>query len=96
MKPSRRKPPPQAVALRYERQRDAAPRIAARGDGFLAERILEVAREHGIPVREDRDLVQLLSLLEVGDEIPLELYQAVAEVIALFYRVNTELRPDGE
>ena len=82
---------PRAVALRYARAEDRAPRVVAKGTGHLAERILEVAREHGVPVREDADLVKLLSLCEVGDEIPVTVYAAVAELIALLYRVNAEM-----
>ena len=84
-------PAPRAVALRYDGKRAEVSRVVAKGDGHLAERILAVAREHGVPVREDADLVKLLSLSEVGDEIPVEVYQAVAELIAFLYRVNAEL-----
>ena len=69
-----------AVALRYDGT--GAPRVTARGRGEVAERILAIAREHQVPVREDRNLVQLLALVELGDEVPAELYRAVAEVIA--------------
>ena len=69
-----------AVALRYDGT--GAPRVTARGRGEMAERILAIAREHQVPVREDRNLVQLLALVELGDEVPAELYRAVAEVIA--------------
>ena len=84
-------PERRAVAVRYERGADAAPNLVAKGAGLLAERILELAREHGIPVREDADLVRLLSLSEVGDEIPTEVYGAVAEILAMLYALNGEL-----
>ena len=80
-----------AVALRYEREAQAAPKVVAKGTGLLAERILELAREHEIPVREDADLLKLLSLSEVGDEIPTEVYSAVAEILACLYALNGEL-----
>jgi flagellar biosynthesis protein len=75
-----------AVALRYDGT--GAPRVTARGRGEVAERILAIAREHQVPVREDRNLVQLLALVELGDEVPAELYRAVAEVIAFAYRLS--------
>jgi flagellar biosynthesis protein len=80
-----------AVALRYHKDEDAAPSIVAKGQGEVAERILELAREHGVPVRKDKDLLQLLSACEVGDSIPAELYAAVAEILAFLYRLNGEL-----
>jgi flagellar biosynthesis protein len=81
-----------AAALHYERG-ERAPRIVARGEGFLAERILAAAREHGVPIHEDRALVQVLTKLDVDTEIPLEIYQAVAEVLAFLYRANAGARP---
>jgi flagellar biosynthesis protein len=80
-----------ALALRYEREAHTAPQVVAKGSGLLAERILELAREHEIPVREDADLLKLLSLSEVGDEIPTEVYGAVAEILAVLYGLNGEL-----
>jgi flagellar biosynthesis protein len=88
-------PPPsqpvRAVALRHEPGAHAAPEVVAKGRGKTAERILALARENGVAVREDADLVALLSACDVGDEIPLELYQAVAELLAYLYRLNGEL-----
>src|SRR5262245_26710609 len=83
--------PAKAVALRYDPEVRAAPELVAKGRGELAERILELARTHGIPVREDRDLLELLAACDVGEEIPAELYAAVAELLAFLYRVNGEL-----
>ncbi len=75
-----------AVALRYDGK--GAPRVAAKGEGEVAERILAIAREHGIPLREDADLLRLLSRIDLGEEIPASLYVAVAEVIAFAYRLS--------
>lgn len=80
--------PKKAVALRYKALEDAAPRVLAKGRGSLAERILAIAQAHGIPVKEDRDLVTLLEALDVGKEIPPELYQVVAELLAFVYRTG--------
>jgi flagellar biosynthesis protein len=80
------------AALRYERGTDRAPRVVARGEGHIAERILAVARESGIPIHEDRELVQVLAKLDIDSEIPLEVYQAVAEVLAFLYRASQPCR----
>lgn len=80
-----------AIALSYERGVDPAPKVAAKGQGFIAEQIVELARQHGIEVRQDRDLVQLLSALEVGMPIPMEAYTAVAEILAYVYRANASM-----
>jgi flagellar biosynthesis protein len=77
-----------AVALRYNASKEQAPRVVASGAGHIAGRILEVAREHGIAVHEDADLVQTLSALDLGMEIPEDVYRAVAEVLAFVYRLN--------
>lgn len=80
-----------AVALRYTPDAGRAPLVVASGRGAIARRLVEIAAEHGVPVREDPDLAALLSLVDLGDEIPAELYQAVAEVINFVYRANNEL-----
>lgn len=84
-------PPRKAVALRYDAARDQAPKVIAKGDRLLAEQIIELAREHGIVVQEDPDLVGLLAKLDVDAEIPESLYAAVAEVLAFVYRLNNRL-----
>lgn len=86
--------PPQkrqrAVALRYDQQRDAAPRVVAKGDRRIAEEIIKLAQQHGVPIEEDPDLVAALAQLELNTEIPAELYRAVAEVLAFVYRVGKQ------
>jgi len=77
-----------AVALHYEENEDAAPRVVAKGAGHLADRIVEIARRHGVPVKEDPDLAALLSQLDLNTQIPPELYRAVAEVLAFVYRLS--------
>lgn len=81
---------PRAVALRYAREDMPAPRVSAKGTGELARRILAVARENGVPVREDPDLLELLSACDLGQEIPGELYHAVAELLAFLHRLNSD------
>jgi flagellar biosynthesis protein len=85
------KPPPparSAVALRYERGHDAAPRVLATGRGGVADAIVRRARETGVTIREDEALTAALAHLDVGDTIPPELYRAVAEVLAYVYRLD--------
>jgi flagellar biosynthesis protein len=85
------KPQPQsrqAVALRYTPGEDHAPKVAAKGKGYLAEKIVEMARAHGVPVREDKNLVQILSHLELEQEIQPEVYRAVAEILSFIYRLS--------
>jgi flagellar biosynthesis protein len=77
-----------AVALRYLRGADDAPRVVAKGRGAVAERILEIARRHGVPVHRDTDLAEVLVKLDLGEWVPAELYKAVAEVLAYLYRMN--------
>jgi flagellar biosynthesis protein len=78
----------QVVALQYEPKRERAPRVVAKGRGYLADKILEVAREHNIPIRQDKNLLQILSRLDLNDEIPPEIYKAVAEILAFIYRLT--------
>ncbi len=83
-----------AVALRYNEKKDKAPRITAKGEGHLAEKILELAKEAGIPVKEDHDLVEILARLDLNAEIPPETYVVVAEILAWVYQVNMEAGRD--
>jgi len=79
---------PVAVALSYKPESDNAPKVLATGRGGIAEQILEVARARNIHVREDADLVQLLRVMEVGSEIPVAAFAAVAEILVYMYRAN--------
>jgi flagellar biosynthesis protein len=87
-KPAREK----AVALRYREKEGAAPRVVAKGEGYVAQKIREIAEAHGIPVRRNDDLVELLAQVEIDREIPPELYASVAEVLAWIYRANEDAR----
>lgn len=77
-----------ATALRYDSSRDVAPKVVATGAGHVADRILQAAREAGVPVREDPVLVQALEALQLEQEIPEELFAAVAEALVWAYRVS--------
>lgn len=82
---------PKAVALKYDDKKNKAPRVIATGRGEIAEKIIEVAKAHNVPLYEDKNLVQLLEALELETEIPPELYRAVAEVLAFIYRLNGKI-----
>jgi len=77
-----------AVALKYDQEKDHAPKVTAKGRGEIAEKILEIAKAHNLPLYEDQNLVQILEALDLETEIPPELYRAVAEVLAFIYRLN--------
>jgi flagellar biosynthesis protein len=82
--------PPQkkAVALRYDTNQDAAPKVVSKGKGAIADRIIALARENHVAVREDPALVTVLSKLDLNQEIPPQLYAAVAAILAFLYRAN--------
>ena len=80
-----------AVALKYDRKKDNAPKITAKGTGAIAERIIQIAMEESIPISEDPDLVAALIHLDFQEEIPPELYRAVAEILAFAYKLNRRL-----
>lgn len=75
-----------AVALRYDENKDAAPVIVASGLGYMAERIVEMANENGVPVYEDNSLATVLTQLDLGTPIPEELYQAIVDIYAYFLK----------
>lgn len=81
------KKPKQAVALEYD-PNDVAPKIIAIGQGKVAERIIETAKEADVPVHKDEKLAKTLSKLEIGDTIPPELYEVVAEVLVFVDRLE--------
>ncbi|HSW63003.1 MAG TPA: EscU/YscU/HrcU family type III secretion system export apparatus switch protein [Dissulfurispiraceae bacterium] len=80
-----------AAALRYNPRQEQSPRVVAKGSGLIAEKILGIAKENNIPLREDKQLVEILSTLDLGQEIPPELYKAVAEILAFVYRMTNKV-----
>jgi flagellar biosynthesis protein len=82
-----------AVALRYDTSRDTSPKMVAKGTGELAEKIIALAKEHGIPIQEDADLVEILAKLDLNADIPPDTYLVVAEILAFIYRANTKITP---
>jgi len=82
-----------AVALQYDPLKNRSPRVTAKGQGLVADKIIQLAREHGIPVKDDPDLVEVLSGLELEAEIPPSVYVVVAELLAFAYSMNGKKRP---
>lgn len=81
----------EAAALKYKQGEDSAPKLVAKGRGKVAEKIIEIARSHGIYIKEDKQLVEILSSLDLYQEIPAELYKAIAEILAFIYSLNKSL-----
>mgnify|MGYP006276598871 CR=1 FL=1 len=79
-----------AAALKYDTDKDQAPRLIAYGQGGLAEEIIDIAQENDIHLHQDPALTELLSSVEIGSEIPEEAYQVVAEILAFVYRLSRE------
>lgn len=81
-----KKGPNSAVALKYDINK--TPKVVAKGDGHVADKIIEIAEEHGVTLYQDSELVKLLSRIEIDEEIPSSLYQAVAVVLAFVFQLN--------
>jgi flagellar biosynthesis protein len=77
-----------AVALKYERHKDSAPKVVAKGKSAIVEKIIEVAKQHGVYLKEDPTLVEVLPGLELYEEISEELYKVVAEIFVLIYQAK--------
>jgi flagellar biosynthesis protein len=79
-----------AVSLQYNRGIDHAPKVTAKGQGWLADKIIAMAEEQNIPIKRDKDLMELLEKIDVGQDIPKGLYKIVAELLAWVYNLNKE------
>ena len=89
----KKKQTPKAAALRYDRKREQAPRLMAKGQGRVAEKILQVAKENHIPIQKDPALVEVLAKLDILDQIPPECYLVVAEILAVIYKAQQPPAP---
>lgn len=87
-----KKPLQKAVALRYDTKKDSAPKILGKGQGKIADNIIKLAHKHDIPIKEDADLVELLSKVDIDKEVPPNLYKAVAEVFTFLYKITNDTR----
>ncbi len=79
-----------AVGLKYNGSKENAPKVIAKGKGETAKKIIDIAKKNDIPIKEDSDLVELLSKVEVDEQIPPNLYKAVAEVFSWLYRLSNK------
>jgi len=86
-----------AAALKYDKTKASAPKVVAKGKGESAQKIISLARENNLPIRQDEDLVELLSKVELDKEVPENLYKAVAEVFVFVYKMtnkNSDIKVD--
>ncbi len=81
-----------AAVIEYHHRKDPAPRVTAKGRGFMAEKIIALAQKNGVPLKEDPALAEILSRLDIDEEIPTELYIVVAEILAFVYSANERYR----
>ncbi|WP_373035899.1 EscU/YscU/HrcU family type III secretion system export apparatus switch protein [Sulfurimonas sp.] len=79
-----------AAALRYNTEKESAPRVIAKGKGKSAENIIKIAELHNLPIKKDEDLIELLSKVEIDKEVPAALYKAVAEVFSFIYKTTNK------
>jgi flhB domain protein len=79
-----------AVALGYNRDKDNAPKVLASGSGEVAKNIINLAKSHDIPIKEDADLVEILSKVDLNQEVPPNLYKAVAEIFSFLYKMTNK------
>ena len=79
-----------AVALKYDIDKDNAPKITAKGKGETASNIIKIAKENNIPIKKDEDLIELLSQIDIDKEIPDSMYKAVAEIFSFIYDLSSK------
>lgn len=79
-----------AAALRYNTDKESAPRVVAKGEGKSAENIIKIAELHNLPIKKDEDLMELLSKVELDKEVPAALYKAVAEIFSFIYKTTNK------
>ncbi len=96
MKEKEKKSLKKAVSLQYEPARQEAPIITAKGQGIIAEKIIEIAKKNNIPIKDDPDLIEILSQLELDEQIPPAVYQVVAEIFSFIYHLNTQYRKEKQ
>lgn len=84
--------PDYAIALGYDMDKQNAPTVVAKGQGHIAKKIIQIALDEGIEIHQDADLVQILKVVDIDSEIPLEAFGAVAEIISYIYKANGKLK----
>ena len=85
-----------AVALKYDIEKDNAPKITAKGKGETASNIIKIAKENNIPIKKDGDLIELLSQIDIDKEIPSSMYRAVAEIFSFIYDLSNNKKDIDE
>lgn len=83
-----------ASALKYNLKEDEAPKVVAQGERYMAKEIIRIAQKNNIPIKKDEDMVELLSQIEINQEIPPNMYKAVAEVFSFIYQISNDKRDD--
>jgi len=78
----------EAIALKYDKEKNQAPLVTAKGKDVTAQKIIQIAKENGVPIKKDEDLVQLLSKVELDSEVPPQMYKAVAEILSFVYNMT--------
>ncbi|HEX7510675.1 MAG TPA: EscU/YscU/HrcU family type III secretion system export apparatus switch protein [Chitinivibrionales bacterium] len=94
MKKKHTQPRDKAVALKYLAAEDAAPKVVAKGEGFVAAAIKEKARQYGIPIHRDDTLLELLAQVDIDRAVPPELYASIAEILSWIYRANDQIKKE--
>lgn len=85
-----KEPLKKAAALQYDLKNDSAPKVIAKGQGETAKNIIKIAEENNLPIKKDADLVELLSKIDIDQEIPTNMYKAVAEVFSFIYSMSNK------
>lgn len=85
-----------AIAIKYDKEKDTAPRVVAKGMRLKAEKIREIARQYDIPIMKNVPLANALYRIDVGNEIPEELYDAVAEILNFIFELQREQQASGK
>jgi len=85
-----------AAALQYDKENNHAPKVTAHGKGETAKNIIKIAEQNGIPIKKDEDLVNMLSQIDLNQEIPVELYKAVAEIFSFVYGISNQEEDNSE
>ncbi len=83
-----------AAALKYDMQKDNAPKLVAKGEAQVAKNIIKIAQENNLPIKRDEDLIELLSKLDIDKEIPASMYKAVAEIFSFIYNLTKQAKKD--
>lgn len=85
-----------AAALKYDLEKDSAPKLIAKGQEQVAKNIIKIAKENELPIKKDEDLIELLSKLDIDKEIPASMYKAVAEIFSFIYDLTKKNKDNNK